>query len=114
MSVLASLARAYDRLPDAPPFGYSTEKIGFLVSLNDDGSVAHVIDLRSEGRKPQPRPMLVPGAGLHRTPAVAPKAMSSPLKEVVGPAGVPVANRNAASAYWIWTPAPNTRAGVTW
>ena len=32
MSMLASLVRAYDRLPDAPPYGYSTEKIGFYTS----------------------------------------------------------------------------------
>ncbi len=71
MSVLASLARAYERLPDAPPYGYSAEKIGFLVSLNEDGSVAHVIDLRSEGRRPKPRPMLVP-QGKKRTVAIDP------------------------------------------
>ena len=40
MSLLASLVRAYDRLPDAPPYGFSTEKIGFCVLLNRDGSVA--------------------------------------------------------------------------
>ena len=52
MSVLAALAKAYERLPDAPPYGYSAEKIGFLISLNANGSVAHVIDLREgEGRK---------------------------------------------------------------
>lgn len=26
MSILASLAKAYDRLPDAPPYGLSAEK----------------------------------------------------------------------------------------
>ena len=41
MSILASLAKAYDRLSDAPPFGFSSEKIGFLIPLNEDGSVAH-------------------------------------------------------------------------
>ena len=61
MSILSSLVRAYDRLPDAPPFGYSLEKISFCISLNDDGSVAHVIDLRDTSKKkPQPRLMLVP------------------------------------------------------
>lgn len=63
MSVLASLARAYDRLPNAPALGYSSEKIGFLISLNADGSVAHVIDLRDgEGKKKQGRSMHVPGS----------------------------------------------------
>ncbi|MGN6103293.1 MAG: type I-C CRISPR-associated protein Cas8c/Csd1, partial [Devosia sp.] len=61
MSILASLARAYDRLPDAPPYGYSAEKISFVVGLNADGTVASVTDLRSgEGRKKQPRIMQVP------------------------------------------------------
>jgi CRISPR-associated protein Csd1 len=61
MSILASLAKAYDRLPEAPPFGFSSEKIGFLVSLNEDGSVAHVVDLRQgEGKRKQAPMMLVP------------------------------------------------------
>lgn len=60
MSMLASLVRAYDRLPDAPPFGFSTEKIGFCVVLNADGSVASVEDLRGDDRKRSPRMLLVP------------------------------------------------------
>lgn len=61
MSILASLVRAYDRLPDAPAIGYSAEKIGFLISLNSDGTVAHVVDLRTgEGKKKTPRIMVVP------------------------------------------------------
>lgn len=61
MSILASLVRAYDRLPDAPAIGYSAEKIGFLISLNADGSVASVVDLRTgEGRKKTPRIVVVP------------------------------------------------------
>lgn len=60
MTILAALARAYDRLPDAPPYGYSAEKIGFCVILNPDGSVAEVADLRDTDRKRSPRVMLVP------------------------------------------------------
>lgn len=61
MTILASLARAYERLPDKPPFGYALAKIGFLISLNDDGSVAHLIDLRSgDGSKRQPQMLAVP------------------------------------------------------
>lgn len=60
MSLLASLVRAYDRLPDAPPYGYSTEKIGFCVVLNPDGSVAEVIDLCDTDKKRSPRMMMVP------------------------------------------------------
>ena len=73
MSLLTSLARAYDRLPDAPPYGFSTEKIGFMVSLNPNGSVAHVIDLRSEeGRRRLPRMMQVPQHPVARTAGVKP------------------------------------------
>ena len=71
MSVLAALARAYERLPEAPPFGYSTEKIGLLVSLREDGSVAHVVDLRGDDRKRSPRLMEVPRA-VKRTSGVSP------------------------------------------
>ena len=72
MSVLAALARAYDRLPDAPPIGYAPVRIGALVSLRPDGSVASIIDLRdTSGRKQQAPEMLVP-QGVKRTVAVAP------------------------------------------
>lgn len=61
MSILASLAKAYERLPDVAPFGYSAEKIGFLISLHEDGSVANIVDLRvGEGRKQRSPLRLVP------------------------------------------------------
>ncbi|HBD91071.1 MAG: type I-C CRISPR-associated protein Cas8c/Csd1 [Rhodobacteraceae bacterium GWE1_64_9] len=60
MSLLSALARAYDRLPDAPPYGFSTEKIGFCVVLNPDGSVAEVVDLRDTDKKRSPRMVRVP------------------------------------------------------
>ena len=63
MSILASLAKAYDRIKDAPPFGYSAEKIGFVISLNDDGAAVSVSDLRSEDKKKSPRIMQVPQPG---------------------------------------------------
>lgn len=62
MSALAALVRAYERLTAAPAFGYSMEKVGFLVSLNADGSPAGPpIDLREgDGNKKTGRSMLVP------------------------------------------------------
>jgi len=60
MSMLSSLVRAYERLPDAPPYGYSTEKIGFCVVLTPDGSVTEVIDLRDTDKKRSPKAMAVP------------------------------------------------------
>ena len=72
MSVLASLARAYDRLPGAAPFGYSPERIGALISLHPDGEVASVTDLRDgAGRKRQAPALLVPQA-IKRTVAILP------------------------------------------
>jgi CRISPR-associated protein Csd1 len=76
MSALASLVRAYDRMAvrgEVPAYGYSQEKIGFLISLNPDGTVAHdPIDLRQgEGKKKTARLMAVPQP-TKRTSGVAP------------------------------------------
>lgn len=54
MSILASLARAYERLPNAPPYGYAATEAGFCIVLRNDGSVAFdPIDLRlpSQGKQ---------------------------------------------------------------
>lgn len=84
MSILASLVRAYDRLPDAPPFGYSMQNIGVIVSLNEDGSVANVIDWRDgEGRKRKPRPMAVPQP-VKRTAGIAPNFLWDKTSYVLG------------------------------
>lgn len=73
MTILSSLARAYERLPDAPPYGFSSEKIGFIISLNEDGTVANVIDWREgEGKKARPRLMAVPAA--FKRPGVTPRS----------------------------------------
>ncbi len=73
MSILASLAKAYDRLPDAPPFGFSSEKIGFLIPLNEDGTVASTpIDLRHDDRKRTPRIMPVPAS--FKRPGTTPRS----------------------------------------
>lgn len=76
MSALASLVRAYERLlerEEAPPFGYSLEKIGFEIALTADGSPAGVPTDRREGdgRKKTPRLMSVPQPA-KRTSGVAP------------------------------------------
>jgi CRISPR-associated protein Csd1 len=77
MSALASLVNAYDRMAlrgEVPPFGYSQEKIGFLIPLNPDGTVAHgPIDLRQgEGKKKTARLMAVPAS--FKRPGVTPKS----------------------------------------
>lgn len=83
MSLLASLVRAYDRLPDAPPYGYSAEKIGFCVLLNEDGSDAGVVDLRGDDRKRSPRMLLVPQA-LKRTAGIKPNFLWDKSAYVLG------------------------------
>lgn len=84
MSILSSLVRAYERLPDAPPFGFSAEKIGFLISLNDDGSVAHVVDLRDgAGKKKVARQMLVPQP-VKRTAGISPNTFWDKTSYVLG------------------------------
>ncbi|AMM84767.1 type I-C CRISPR-associated protein Cas8c/Csd1 [Martelella sp. AD-3] len=84
MTILASLVNAYDRLSDAPPIGYSSEKIGFVVSLNEDGSVASVSDLREgEGKRMRARQMLVPQP-VKRTAGVAPNFLWDKTSYVLG------------------------------
>lgn len=84
MSILASLAKAYERMEGAPPFGYSTEKIGFVISLNEDGTVASVTDLRSgEGKKKSPRLMQVPQP-VKRTVGISPNFLWDKTSYVLG------------------------------
>ena len=88
MSALASLVLAYDRMAsrgEVPAFGYSQEKIGFLISLNQDGTLpCPPIDLRqSEGRKSVAPPMLVPQP-VKRTSGVAPNFLWDKSAYVLG------------------------------
>lgn len=76
MSILAALTKAYDRLAErheVPPFGYSSEKIGYLISLNEDGSPAGPpIDLRQGiGKKLTPRMLPVPAS--FKRPGITPR-----------------------------------------
>ncbi|HXT06707.1 MAG TPA: type I-C CRISPR-associated protein Cas8c/Csd1 [Roseiarcus sp.] len=84
MSILAALAKAYERLPDAPPYGYSAEKVGFLISLDAGGAVAHVIDLREgEGRKKTAPQMVVP-QGAKRASGISPNFLWDKTAYVLG------------------------------
>lgn len=65
MTIMASLNKAYVRLEqrhEVPSFGFSNEKISFVLSLNPDGSLAGAPhDLRDmSGKKPVPKFMPVP------------------------------------------------------
>ncbi|MDP4034214.1 MAG: type I-C CRISPR-associated protein Cas8c/Csd1 [Pseudorhodobacter sp.] len=82
MSLLTSLARAYDRLPDAPPYGFSTEKIAMVISVSDDGA-ANVIDLRGDEKKRPPRMLMVPQA-VKRTVGISPNFLWDKTAYVLG------------------------------
>lgn len=84
MSILSALARAYDRLPDAPPYGFSAEKIGFVIGLNEDGTVASVSDLREgAGKKKTARTLMVP-QGVKRASGIAPNFLWDKTAYVLG------------------------------
>jgi CRISPR-associated protein Csd1 len=83
MSILAALTRAYERLPDAAPYGYSSEKIGFCIVLNPDGTVTEVADLRDTDKKRSPRLMLVP-QGKKRTVGIDPNFLWDKSAYVLG------------------------------
>ncbi len=76
MSILSALNNAYDRLADrgeVPPFGYSSEKIGFVISLNEDGVPISASDLRSGDGKKKIAPLMAVPASFKR-PGVTPKS----------------------------------------
>jgi CRISPR-associated protein Csd1 len=86
MSALSSLVRAYYRTAvrgEVPIFGYSTENISFLISLDADGSVAGVpIDLRT-GKKKTARRLIVPQPA-KRTLGIAPNFLWDNTAYVLG------------------------------
>lgn len=97
MSILASLVRAYDRLDKAPAQGFSTEKIGFAICLNADGTVnGPPIDLREgEGRKKTPRLVAAPQA-VKRTSGVAANFLWDKTSYVLG---VTASDKSAAKEH---------------
>lgn len=88
MSALAALARAYDRMAaqgEVPTFGFSQVGIGFLISLNADGTPDGVpIDLRQgTGKKKVAPPMAVPQPP-KRTSGIAPSFLWDKTAYVLG------------------------------
>lgn len=77
MSVLQALNVAYGRLADrgeVPPFGYSNERIAFLIPLDADGALAGPpIDLREGVGKKLIAPMMAVPASFKR-PGVTPRS----------------------------------------
>lgn len=83
MSLLASLVRAYERMEDAPPIGFSLEKIGFCIEIDRDGQPFSLIDLRDSDKKRTPRMLMVPQA-VKRTAGIAPNFLWDKSAYVMG------------------------------
>ena len=64
MTILQALAGHYDRLAergDAPPYGFSNEKISYAILLSRDGQLVDVQSLQDmSGKKPRPSIRAVP------------------------------------------------------
>ncbi|WP_225766500.1 type I-C CRISPR-associated protein Cas8c/Csd1 [Inquilinus sp. Marseille-Q2685] len=77
MTVLQALDRYYERMAErgeAEQPGFSREKIGFAITLSEEGEPVDVVDLRSaSGKKLVPRLLSVPAA-VKRTVAILPNA----------------------------------------
>lgn len=77
MTILLALNRHYERLRAegaAPPFGFTTEGIGFCLVLNRDGTLSRPPDdLRDTDKKRPPKPLPVPAS--FKRPGVTPRAL---------------------------------------
>lgn len=86
MTILASLARLYDRMAkkgEAPLPGFSTENISFALVLDGDGTPLRLADKRSfAGKKPAPVPMAVPAGS--RTSGIKPNSLWDKTAYVFG------------------------------
>lgn len=94
MSILRALGAHYDRLlanGAAPPYGYSSEAVSFVMVLSRAGAVVDVLDRRDhlEGRAPLPSRMNVPRAAT-RSVNVAPNFLWDKTAYVFGVTKDPV------------------------
>ena len=63
--IIPSLCRCYDILEgdenaNIPKLGYSSANVSFALVISSDGVLSHIIDLRSDDKKPKPKNMDVP------------------------------------------------------
>jgi CRISPR-associated protein Csd1 len=63
--IIQSLCRHYDILEgdenvNIPKLGYSSANVSFALVISSDGVLSHIIDLRSDDKKPKPKIMDVP------------------------------------------------------
>lgn len=91
--ILASLARYYRRLaaetddmgnPKVPPYGFSEEKIGWILVLDKEGHLKDVIPHLSEDKKTQPKYMSVPKVGGSDSNSIKPKFLWGNSQYILG------------------------------
>lgn len=63
--IIQSLCRHYDILEGdenvkIPKLGYSSAKVSFALVISSEGILSHIVDLRSDDKKPKPQDMDVP------------------------------------------------------
>lgn len=64
MSLLSALVAAYDRLPNAPPFGYAEQDVQFYIEIDDAGKVtAPLSAFGVENNRPVNRKLVIPYFG---------------------------------------------------
>ena len=101
--ILQSLARYYQRLASqenettgslkVPAYGFSEEKIGYILVLDEDGTLVDVVPHLSDEKKPKPKLMSVPRPE-KRTSGVKPNFLWDKTSYVLGVE----ANKNKAEA----------------
>ena len=88
MSMLASLVGAYERMAargEVPPLGYSSQRVGFLISLDDDGYPAHQpVSLLNDQPTKKVAPFIVVPQPVKRTSGVAPNFLWDKTAYVLG------------------------------
>lgn len=86
--IIQSLCRHYDILADDEDSkisrqGYSQAKVSFALVISREGDLTNIIDLRTDGKKPQPKMMEVP-LQKSRSSGVAPHFLCDNAKYVFG------------------------------
>ena len=105
--ILASLARYYRRLaaekdemgnPKVPPYGFSEEKIGWILVLDKEGRLKTVVPNLTADKKPQPKLMSVPRPE-KSTLGIKPNFLWDKTVYALGVEG----NKNKAESTWFQT-----------
>jgi CRISPR-associated protein Csd1 len=87
--ILTALTEYYDRLANAqegakvPAFGFSEEKISYILLLSKEGGLVDVVPNLTADKKPQPRLMAVPRPG-KRTSGIKPNFLWDKTAYVLG------------------------------